>query len=75
MNTQDANPARAAAAAHGAGQVAGGGAGERGEAEGAGGLERDGDHPVLEGVGRVAGVVLDVQLRGDAELAAEVVGL
>ena len=34
-----------------------------------------GDDPVLEGVRRVAGVVLDVQPAGDAQLAGEVVGL
>ena len=61
--------------ADGAGQVAGGGAGEGGEAEGAGGLDGDGDDAVLEGVRRVAGVVLDVQAAGDAQLAGEVVGL
>ena len=44
------------------GQVAGRRAGQHLQAELAGGGQGDGDHPVLEGVGRVAGVVLHPQL-------------
>src|SRR5690606_36310920 len=59
----------------GARQVAGGGAGQGGETEGAGGLQGLGDDAVLEGVGRVAGVVLDEQPAGDAEFTGQVVRL
>ena len=53
----------------GVGQVAGGRAGQHLQTELAGGGQRDGDDPVLERVGGVAGVVLHPQL-----LQAEVVG-
>ena len=43
----------------GVGEVARRGAGERRGAQLAGGAQRAGHHPVLEGVGRVGGVVLD----------------
>ena len=56
------------------GQVAGRGAGEHLAAELAGGAQRAGHDPVLEGVGRVGAVVLDPQVR-EAELAGQVVGL
>lgn len=75
MKTQDLKPARRAAAPTACGEVAGGGAGERGEAEGAGGLDGDRHDAVLEGVRRVAGVVLHIQAAGDAQLGGEPVGL
>ncbi len=59
---------------HRVGEVAGRGTGEDLAAELAGGRQRDRDDPVLEGVRRVAGVVLDPEVL-DAELATEVVGL
>ena len=68
-------PARRGRGADRAGEVAGGGAGQGGEAEGAGGLDGDRHDAVLEGVRRVAGVVLDVQTAGDAQLGGEPVGL
>ena len=58
----------------GVGQVAGGGAGEDLHAELAGGAEGTCDHPVLEGVGRVARVVLHPEL-AQAQLAGQVLGV
>ena len=55
------------------GQVAGRGAGDRLEAELARLGQRDGDHPVLERVGRVRGVVLDPDL-AEPEPLGEPVG-
>ena len=58
----------------GVGEVAGGGAGQHGEAELAGRGQRHGDDAVLERVGRVAAVVLDPQ-RLHAQGGGEPVGL
>ena len=73
MNTQACSPARAAAAPTAPARLPVEEQDRVCEAEVAGGLEGDGDDPVLEGVGGVAGVVLDVQ-RAQAELAGQVVG-
>ena len=58
---------------HGVGEVAGGGAGDRLEAELARPRHGDRDDAVLEGVGRVGGVVLDPHL-AQAEALGEPVG-
>ena len=58
----------------GVGEVARRGAAQHGEAQLAGGGEGDGDDAVLEGVRRVAGVVLDPQ-GAHAQLGGEPVGL
>ncbi len=46
----------------GVGEIAGRGAGDRLKAELLGLGHGDGDHPVLEGMGRVGGVILDPKL-------------
>ena len=74
MNTTVRMPGAGARGGDGVGEVAGAGAGEHLGVELAGGAQRAGDDPVLEGVGRVGRVVLDPQ-GVDAELAAEVVRL
>ena len=66
-------PGPGARGGDGVGEVAGARTGERRGAELAGGAQGAGDDAVLEGVGRVGGVVLDPECL-DAERAAEVVG-
>ena len=56
------------------GEVAGGGAGEHLQPQLAGGGEGDCDDPVLEGMGRVPGVVLDPELL-QTEIVGEVAGV
>ena len=58
----------------GVGEVAGRGAGDGLEAQLARLRDGDGDDPVLEGVGRVGGVVLDPQLGVEAETLGQPVG-